>query len=85
MANTGTNRLLVQCLSKKRKCSYLPSKRGGPRKKKKTPIPAEDIVQQKQGDVENPVLTPVTPDFEDGMSIQPPPLLSKPQQTPKLG
>lgn len=68
LADAETNRH-VQCLSKKRKCSYLPSKRGGPRKKKKAPIPAEDIVQQKQGDVENPILTPVTPDFEDGMSI----------------
>lgn len=55
----------ANCLSKKRKCSYLPSKRGGPRKKKKTPIPPEGVVQQKQGDVVNRILTPVTPDFED--------------------
>ncbi|KAL4919722.1 hypothetical protein BDW62DRAFT_216648 [Aspergillus aurantiobrunneus] len=41
----------ANCLSKKRKCSYLPSKRGGPRKKKKLPIPAEDIPQHH--DVEN--------------------------------
>lgn len=69
LVDTETNRLAVQCLSKKRKCSYLPSKRGGPRKKKKTPIPPEGVVQQKQGDVVNRILTPVTPDFEDGMSI----------------
>ncbi|KAF9894598.1 hypothetical protein FE257_006486 [Aspergillus nanangensis] len=34
----------VKCLGKKKSCSYLPSKRGGPRKKKKTPLPAEGIV-----------------------------------------
>ncbi|KAL4785560.1 hypothetical protein BJX76DRAFT_177073 [Aspergillus varians] len=53
----------ANCLNKKRKCSYLPSKRGGPRKKKKPQAPAEDIVQQ--DDVEISTITPVSPAFED--------------------
>ncbi|KAL5341553.1 hypothetical protein BJX70DRAFT_40428 [Aspergillus crustosus] len=53
----------LNCLSKKRKCSYLPSKRGGPRKKKKISVPIEGI--DRQDDVENPAITPVSPDFED--------------------
>ncbi|KAL4936864.1 hypothetical protein BDV06DRAFT_227478 [Aspergillus oleicola] len=66
----------VKCLSKKRKCSYLPSKRGGPRKKKKQPVPAEDIVQQ--DDVEPPIITPLPPGFEDSALFGQIDLLSAP-------
>ncbi|KAL2829970.1 hypothetical protein BDW59DRAFT_28955 [Aspergillus cavernicola] len=53
----------LNCLSKKRKCSYLPSKRGGPRKKKKPSVLAESAVEQ--DDVQNSAITPVSPGFED--------------------
>ncbi|KAL4890223.1 C6 zinc finger domain protein [Aspergillus ambiguus] len=53
------------CLSKKKNCSYLPSKRGGPRKKKKA-SPAELIVPQ---DAEPPTITSATGGFEDSSGM----------------
>ncbi|KAJ9356121.1 C6 zinc finger domain protein [Paecilomyces variotii] len=46
------------CASKGRKCSYLPSKRGGPRKKKSTVPPSSTTVQQDAS--WNPVPIPVS-------------------------
>ncbi|KAL3472955.1 hypothetical protein BJX99DRAFT_203494 [Aspergillus californicus] len=57
----------LNCLSKKRKCSYLPSKRGGPRKKKRPPVPSGITIQH--DDVQNPAITPVSPDFEDATAM----------------
>ncbi|KAL4931502.1 uncharacterized protein BDV17DRAFT_301764 [Aspergillus undulatus] len=66
----------ANCLSKKRKCSYLPSKRGGPRKKKKHSLPAEDNVRQDEA--EHPITTPLSPDFEDSALFGQIDLLSAP-------
>ncbi|KAI9370593.1 C6 zinc finger domain protein [Aspergillus egyptiacus] len=55
----------LNCRSKKKKCSYLPSKRGGPRKKNKPAAPTEIAVQEY--DILNPVITPVSPGFDDAM------------------
>ncbi|KAL2840965.1 hypothetical protein BJY01DRAFT_257187 [Aspergillus pseudoustus] len=57
----------INCLSKKRKCSYLPSKRGGPRQKKKPPALAEDNVRP-DGAI-HPAISPISPDFEDPAAI----------------
>ncbi|KAL2800413.1 hypothetical protein BJX66DRAFT_321454 [Aspergillus keveii] len=56
----------INCLSKKRKCSYLPSKRGGPRQKKKPPVLAEDTVRQ--DGVNHQAIAPISPDFDDSNS-----------------
>ncbi|KAL4975382.1 hypothetical protein BDW66DRAFT_167148 [Aspergillus desertorum] len=53
----------VNCQSKKRTCSYIPSKRGGPRPRKKKVIPVEATVQE--NDVETTTIFPVTSGFED--------------------
>ncbi|KAL4887461.1 hypothetical protein BJY04DRAFT_2875 [Aspergillus karnatakaensis] len=53
----------LNCLGKKRKCVYVASKRGGPRKKKKPSVPVEGTVQR--DDVENTAITSVTPEFEE--------------------
>ncbi|RAH40386.1 uncharacterized protein BO95DRAFT_468826 [Aspergillus brunneoviolaceus CBS 621.78] len=54
----------VACLAcKKRKCSYLPSKRGGPRKKKKPSIPSDEAVQQ--DDEQSAMITPPSSGFND--------------------
>ncbi|KAG2416456.1 hypothetical protein HFD88_007671 [Aspergillus terreus] len=50
------------CLGKKKTCSYLPSKRGGPRKKKKPSPPADLIVSQ---DAPPSTITPATGSFEE--------------------
>ncbi|CEL03282.1 hypothetical protein ASPCAL04438 [Aspergillus calidoustus] len=67
------------CLSKKRKCSYLPSKRGGPRQKKKPPVLAEDTVRQ--DGVNHQAIAPISPDFDDCMSSQSSPLNSANSKT----
>ncbi|GFF41489.1 maltose fermentation regulatory protein MAL13 [Aspergillus udagawae] len=46
------------CLSKKKKCSYLPSRRGGPRKKKKSSSPSDSGTRQ--DDLQNSSLTPAS-------------------------
>ncbi|KKK12745.1 C6 zinc finger domain protein, partial [Aspergillus ochraceoroseus] len=53
----------IKCLSKKRECSYLPSKRGGPRKKKKHTPYLDGVVQQDV--IQNPALASVCSGFED--------------------
>ncbi|KAL5051834.1 hypothetical protein BDW71DRAFT_1037 [Aspergillus fruticulosus] len=53
----------VNCQSKQRTCSYIPSKRGGPRPRKRKAIPVEATVQE--DDVENPTIIPVTSGFEE--------------------
>ncbi|KAE8353012.1 C6 zinc finger domain protein [Aspergillus coremiiformis] len=55
------------CLGKKRKCSYLPSKRGGPRKKKRASISAEGIVPQ--DDAHSSTVTPAAPGFEESSGM----------------
>ncbi|KAL2821595.1 hypothetical protein BJX63DRAFT_427592 [Aspergillus granulosus] len=57
----------INCLSKKKKCSYLPSKRGGPRQKKKPPVLAED--NARQDGVNHPAIAPISPDFDDSTAI----------------
>ncbi|KAL4968823.1 uncharacterized protein BDV14DRAFT_166807 [Aspergillus stella-maris] len=66
----------ANCLNKKRKCSYLPSKRGGPRKKKKHPVTPEDVVQR--NDVDHPIIAPLSPSFEDSALFGQIDLLSAP-------
>ncbi|KAB8067789.1 C6 zinc finger domain protein [Aspergillus leporis] len=51
------------CLSKKRKCSYMPSKRGGPRKKKRASISPDSIVQQ--NDAPSSTVAPAAPSFDE--------------------
>ncbi|PYH44601.1 uncharacterized protein BP01DRAFT_298324 [Aspergillus saccharolyticus JOP 1030-1] len=53
----------TNCLSKKRKCSYLPSKRGGPRKKKKPSISSDEAVQQDEE--QSAMITPPSSGFND--------------------
>ncbi|KAL2864704.1 uncharacterized protein BJX67DRAFT_373699 [Aspergillus lucknowensis] len=53
----------INCLRKKRKCSYLPSKRGGPRQKKKPQILPEDSLEQ--DGAQNPAIAPISAEFED--------------------
>ncbi|KAL3464199.1 hypothetical protein BJX64DRAFT_275938 [Aspergillus heterothallicus] len=57
----------INCLSKKRKCSYLPSKRGGPRQKKKPSVLAED--NARPNDVIHSATAPISPDFDDSAAI----------------
>ncbi|KAL4802271.1 hypothetical protein BDV18DRAFT_64346 [Aspergillus unguis] len=58
----------TNCLSKKRDCSYLPSKRGGPRRKKKTlSLPAENAEQH--NDADNPALAPVLQGSEESAGL----------------
>ncbi|KAL4761790.1 uncharacterized protein BDW70DRAFT_42520 [Aspergillus foveolatus] len=52
----------VNCQSKQRTCSYIPSKRGGPRPRKKKALPVEATVHE--DDVQK-TITPVTPGLED--------------------
>ncbi|KAF7115742.1 hypothetical protein CNMCM5793_003245 [Aspergillus hiratsukae] len=54
------------CLSKKKKCSYLPSRRGGPRKKKKSSSPPDSSTQQ--DDSQNSNLTPAS-GFDDSSTM----------------
>ncbi|PWY84948.1 C6 zinc finger domain protein [Aspergillus heteromorphus CBS 117.55] len=56
-----------KCLGKKKKCSYLPSKRGGPRKKKKTSIAADALVQP--DDVHNPTVPLVSSGFDESSGM----------------
>ncbi|PYI27035.1 C6 zinc finger domain protein [Aspergillus indologenus CBS 114.80] len=53
----------TNCITKKRKCSYLPSKRGGPRKKKKLSIPSDEAVQH--DDEQSAMITPPSSGFND--------------------
>ncbi|KAL4904863.1 hypothetical protein BDW74DRAFT_22751 [Aspergillus multicolor] len=53
----------ANCQNKKRKCSYTPSKRGGPRKKKKVSPSLEVTIQE--DDAENPTIIPLSPGLED--------------------
>ncbi|RAL13972.1 uncharacterized protein BO97DRAFT_16167 [Aspergillus homomorphus CBS 101889] len=57
----------TNCLSKKRKCSYLPSKRGGPRKKKKPSISSDEAVQQ--DDEQSAMITPPSSGFTDSSEV----------------
>ncbi|KAL4821294.1 hypothetical protein BDW67DRAFT_172124 [Aspergillus spinulosporus] len=52
----------VNCQSKQKTCSYIPSKRGGPRPRKKKTLPVEATVHE--DDVEKSII-PVTPGLED--------------------
>ncbi|KAL4748395.1 hypothetical protein BDW72DRAFT_205673 [Aspergillus terricola var. indicus] len=52
----------VNCQSKQRTCSYIPSKRGGPRPRKRKVPPVEATVHE--DDAEKTII-PVTPDLED--------------------
>ncbi|RHZ70417.1 hypothetical protein CDV55_108467 [Aspergillus turcosus] len=54
------------CLSKKKKCSYLPSRRGGPRKKKKSSSPPDSSTRQ--DDSQNSNLTPPS-SFDDSSAM----------------
>ncbi|GIJ99886.1 hypothetical protein Aspvir_003899 [Aspergillus viridinutans] len=54
------------CLSKKKKCSYLPSRRGGPRKKKKSSSPSDSITRH--DDMQNSTLTPAS-GFDDSSAM----------------
>ncbi|KAK9613437.1 hypothetical protein V6000_005137 [Aspergillus fumigatus] len=46
------------CFSKKKNCSYLPSRRGGPRKKKKNSSPSDS--RTRQDDLHNSAITPAS-------------------------
>ena len=59
----------IKCQSKQRTCSYIPSKRGGPRPRKKKALPVEATVHE--DDVQK-TITPVTPGLEDSKSSKPP-------------
>ncbi|EAA65272.1 hypothetical protein AN0094.2 [Aspergillus nidulans FGSC A4] len=52
----------IKCQSKQRTCSYIPSKRGGPRPRKKKAFPVEATVHE--DDVQK-TITPLTPGLED--------------------
>ncbi|RDW62973.1 uncharacterized protein DSM5745_10084 [Aspergillus mulundensis] len=53
----------ANCQNRKRKCSYTPSKRGGPRKKKRASPPVEVAIQE--DNVENPTIIPASPGLEE--------------------
>ncbi|KAE8146824.1 C6 zinc finger domain protein [Aspergillus avenaceus] len=55
------------CSSKKRKCSYLPSKRGGPRKKKRTSVSADESVQQELA--HDATIPPPAPGFDESTGM----------------
>ncbi|PYH96313.1 C6 zinc finger domain protein [Aspergillus ellipticus CBS 707.79] len=57
----------TNCLGKKKHCSYLPSKRGGPRKKKRPSIPADAVAQP--ADVQNATAPPASSGFDESSGI----------------
>lgn len=51
-----------KCSSRNKSCSYLPSKRGGPRKKKNKPSTA---AEPPQDGVEDPTIFPASSGFDE--------------------
>ncbi|PLB42053.1 uncharacterized protein BDW47DRAFT_114815 [Aspergillus candidus] len=57
----------IKCLSKKKKCSYLPSKRGGPRKKKKASFSPEGGTRQDE--IQTPAIVSASSSFDESSGM----------------